>query len=130
MVDELVGDGIVSMEDMGYVGEGKFVSPLPEYPGSFTLAHPFYGQNYKAWLRATREEFDDKIEGLTVFTEWRGFVAILVEWKIDDIPFVDVTPDGDSVPEKLKYWCRTCMVEYLAEQYDPKAWLGPQETTS
>ena len=128
-MDELENEGEITMDSLGYQGEGKFVSPLLEYPGSITLAFPFYGRNYKAWLKATREEFEDEIEKLTVFAEWRGFVSIMADWSIEAVTPNDVTPDGDNVPERLKFWCRTCMVEYLAAQYDPKALQGLQETS-
>ncbi len=129
-MDEVENEGVFDLDAMGYQGEGKFVSPLPEYPGSITLAYPFFGRNYKAWLKATREKKNDEIENLNVFTEWRGFVAILADWDIAAVSGSDVTDDGDNVPESVKFWCRSCMAEYLAEQYDPKVWRGQQETTS
>ena len=126
MAEEISKD----LKELGYQGEGKFLCPLPNYSGSFTLAYPFYGRNYKAWLRASNEDGDDDIEKLTVFKEWRGFVAILSKWNIEGVLFVDITPEGDDVPEDLKFWCRTCMVEYLADIYNPKCWQGIPETTS
>ena len=128
-MDEMEKAGEITLDSLGYQGKGIFVSPLPEFPGSITMAHPFYGRNYKAWLRATREEMEDELDGLNIFMEWRGFVAILADWSITDVAKTDVTSDGDSVPERLKFWCRTCMVEYLADQYDPKVLQGLQETS-
>lgn len=113
------------LEQAGYVGKGKFISPLPEYPGSFTLPYPFVGQDYKAWLRATREKVEDEIEGLTVFVEWRGFMSLLGNWDIDGVERSDLTPDGDNMPEDLKFWCRTCVVVYIAKHYSTETWQSP-----
>lgn len=122
---------VFSIEDMGYVGNGRFDSPLPNYPGHFTLAYPFFGRHYKAWLRATREEQEgsDEVDNLTAFKEWRGFCAILDVWAIEGVPKADVTPDGDDVPESVKFWARTCLAEYLASEFDPKGWRKPRVTS-
>ena len=118
-------------ERIVFEGEaGKFTSPFAEYPGYFTLPHPFMGRHYRAWLRVTREKVGDEVSDLPVFVEWRGVVALIESWALDGLPRADVDPTGDNLPERVKVWLRGCVSLYLAEQFNPKELRGPSVTTS
>ena len=127
----MAGDEL-TLNDAGYVGEGRFNSPLPDYPGYVVFSYPFVGRHYKAWLKATRDKgtADDPLDSLTAFAEWRGAVALVQEWAIDGVPKSDVTPDGAVVPVLVMSWLRVAASLYLAGHFDPKAWPGVSGTTS
>lgn len=109
---------------------GKFISPLPEYPGYFRLPDPFLGRHYRAWLKATREKVGDEVSDLNVFVEWRGAAVLVEEWAVDNVPRGDVDPSGDNIPEKVKAWIRLCVAVYLAEQFNPKELRGGSKPIS
>lgn len=105
-------------------GEGGiYDSPLEDYPGYIRFPDPLDGRHYRAWLRETRrDDLEDEIDNLTAFGEWRGALALIEEWSLENLARGDIDETGDNVPTMVQVFVRTAAALYLAENFDLGNW--------
>lgn len=120
------------LTDVGLEGKnGRYDSPIPEYPGFIQLPYPFMGRHYKAWMKATRAVLDaapEEIESLPTFAEWAGATVLVEKFQLEGLSNATLRGDGDDVPMIVQQWIKTAIASYLAEQFDVKNLLEPSET--
>lgn len=123
---------LAEIDGVQLVGKnGRYDSPIPDYPGYIQLPYPFMGRHYKAWLKETRKVMDGKpeeVDSLPAFAEWAGAIALVEKFAIEGISSADFTRDGDNVPMIVQQWIKTAIACYLAENFDVKNLPGLSKT--
>jgi hypothetical protein len=94
---------------------GYFESEIEEYPGSFTLPHPFLDRHMRKWWDAAFEQRKgDAMDYDYAEFEWQAYVALILEfgeWEIKGVPKGDL--DGGGMVMEVKVWVTQEASEYL-----------------
>lgn len=86
---------------------GYFESEIDEYPGSFTLPHPFLDRHMRCWWDAAflQRKGIDALDYDYAECEWKAVVALITkygEWKVKGVPVGDL--EGDGMVMEVKRW--------------------------
>ena len=86
---------------------GYFESEIDEYPGYFSLPHPFLDRHMRAWWDAAFEQKKGMVELDYDYAEceWKAVAKLIREfgeWKIEGIPAGDL--DGGGMVMDVKKW--------------------------
>ena len=102
---------------------GYFESEIDDYPGSFTLPHPFLERHMRAWW----EKAITPLKGLNTLDyafydgEWQAAVELINQfgkWNVDGVAVGDL--DTDGVPMVVKSWVMQEVSDYVYPFLPPK----------
>ena len=105
---------------------GYFESEIDEYPGSFTLPHPFLDRHMRCWWDAAfKQREGDVMDYDYAEFEWKAYVALILEfgeWTVKGVSKGDL--DGGGMPMVVKSWVTQEASNYIIPFVPPNRLRG------
>lgn len=103
--------------------QGRFESPLPEFPGFIQFPYPLTLPHFKLWWETAVERMDGlNLTDYALFEcEWQAAMTLVLEhgrWGIDGVPPGDVK--NGQVHLGVAAWVIECAQDYVTPFLPPK----------